>query len=361
MQHLITLVILLQLAGCALIPGMRGYFDKYERAYQEAQVLPPLKLPAGLHGEKVRNSLDIPPLGSEVIRIRDRDARQLVRPVALLSPGDRDRMRIQSLGARSWLISPQTPSQVWPKLHRFLADNAIAIEHQSPGEGALQTRWLQTSEDNPVTKILADAGVDPVGFHQLQFRVEQALRADFAEVHVRHIYAESPVSSSGSISWQPFSDEPAVEGSLLRLLGQFILSQVVVEEVSLLAQNIEAGPKVTISLAPSGDPLMQLVLDRERTMAMLRASLEKAQIPILEIDTEAMILRVRTDWDLLRKGQPGFWSGVLSGDGPEFRELELHLEHRDDRFYLQVRAKPPQEIAPELAQRILQLIWEFAS
>ena len=48
-------------------------------------------------------------------------------PGTIYAADNRGEIRIQRLGDRIWLVVPEPPTTVWPKIKQFLADNGVAV------------------------------------------------------------------------------------------------------------------------------------------------------------------------------------------------------------------------------------------
>jgi len=354
--------------GCTLIPGVRGPYQNAVTAYQRAQIVAPLRIPDNLAQDNLQDMLAIPDVFT-VRSLNNRGIEDLIKPTAMLSVEEQNRIRIQSLNTRSWLIAAETPSELWPKLRAFLDYHGIGVEFASPDRGGLQTVWIKArprepgEENSPpsIQRILAEAGVDPQGYSQLQFRVEQAVRQGYAEVHVRQAYASIPDAPQNVLVWQTRSDNREIEAALLRELASYVLANQNDNSVSLMAQSISASSKADIHWTPSGEPVMVLSLDHERVRATLRHSLDKAQIAVIDENETESVFRIEFDRKRMYESQPGFWGDLLSDKDAVPDIVELRLEKHDRKYRLLVRDGGSRPIAPLLAERILTMIREYAS
>ncbi len=53
-------------------------------------------------------------------------------PDAIYANDNRDEVRIQRLGERRWLVIPEAPTTVWPKLKQFLAEPGLPLAYYAP-------------------------------------------------------------------------------------------------------------------------------------------------------------------------------------------------------------------------------------
>ena len=69
------------------------------------------------------------------------------RPEAIYAREEAEGVKIQKLGDQRWLLIPQPPAVVWPKVKQFFADNGVAIELEQPQTGRIDTEWLTVSSN----------------------------------------------------------------------------------------------------------------------------------------------------------------------------------------------------------------------
>lgn len=338
--------------------------------YQQSVEPKPLVVPKDLDSDRIQDLLVIPDIKS--YRSNDNRAlKQLLKPTALLELTAKNQIRIQSLGKRSWLIVAQSPSQFWSKVRAFLTFHNMEIDFEAPDKGELQTLWIQaknrTNSNIPasIANVLFAAGVDSKGYNQLQFRVEQAVRQDYSEIHLRHVYSPQKQASKSSLSWQPRSDSHEVEVALLKALADYVIAAPSRDgSISLMAQRIDAEPKADIYWTDLGQPKMKLNLDRERVVATLNQSLKNAKITVLDKSTEKdemLFFRVEFNKETLMREQSGFWANLLSSKNQIPAIINLNLVEQNQGYHLSVNDDQNNPVLPVIAERILLMIREFAS
>jgi outer membrane protein assembly factor BamC len=292
------------------------------------------------------------------------------RPDAIYANDNRDEVRIQRLGERRWLVIPEAPTTVWPKVKQFLAENGVPITWESPAEGRLDTEWLQV--DGPsrdvIRQVMRDgkAGADMAGGKdRLRLRVEPGLRERTSEIHLRYENSGfADPSADQLIDLTPVASHSSdVEQEELTELGAYIAARVAEQTVSMVAQDIGAGVKSYMDIDPDGDPTLKLRLDRDRAWATDGQSLSRASIEITEADEQSGIYRIAVPEDLdVESKEPGFFGRLFSFGGDDLRNLELRLQSNNGSgFAVSALDDEGQPLDREFGQQLLVLIREYAS
>jgi outer membrane protein assembly factor BamC len=362
-------LLLVGATGCRWLGGDRVFPDR-SGEYIEVTENRPLVIPDGLDTRRVQDPYPIPPITD---RLRPEFyPRSPPRPDAIYANDNRDEVRIQRLGSRLWLVIPEPPTTVWPKVRQFLAENGIEVAWEAPGRGRMDTAWL-TIDDQPYRDVIRlamrdgkqqadmDGGVD-----RLRLRVEPGLRERTSEIHLR--YENSEFSAPGPEALIDLRGTAShlfsIERDVLNELGAYIAARVAEQTVSMVAQEIGSGVKSQLELDADGDPVLRLRLDFERAWATVNQSLSRADIDVSEVDERAGVLRVTVPEDLNMVGQSerGLFRRMFSWRKPDLRDLQLRLSPTDDGEYvLYALNHDGRALDREFGQQVLVLIREFAS
>lgn len=359
----------LLLSGCSWFSDDEGVFVDRSDDYLEAHENEPLVIPDGLDTARVQDPFPIPDITS---RLRPEYYPQRPpRPDAIYADDNRDEVRIQRLGERRWLVVPEPPTTVWPKVKQFLAENGVSVAWESPSHGRLDTQWLDVS-DQPYRDVVRQVIRDGKrlaelsgGQDRLRLRVEPGLRERTTEIHLRH--ENTAFSAVGPEQLVDLDETPShvpeIEQEALTELGAYIAARVAEQTVSMVAQDIGADVKSTLDIDSDGDPVLRLRLDRERAWATVGQALSRASIDVQSADESAGVYQIVVPEDLdVEAEEPGFFGRMFSFGGEDVRQLQLTLAPaRGGGFLVSALDEEGQPLDREYSQRVLVLIREYAS
>ena len=348
----------------------KGFFVDRGDDYLDVEENPALKVPEDLAANRVADPFPIPEI-AEPIRPEYFPDR-LPRPDAIYANDNRDEVRMQRLGDRQWLVIPEPPTTVWPKVKQFLAENGVEVAWEAPGSGRLDTEWLTVGNESyrDVIRLLlrdskAASGIAG-GHDRLRIRVEQGLRERTSEVHVRHENDE--FSQPGPEQLVDLNQEAShsiqAEQEMLNELGAYVAARVAEQTVSMVAQDIGSPVKSFLDRDAQGEPVLRLLLDGERAWATVGQSLARADIAVTQADEQARLYSIEIREDLeVHEEKKGFFRRMFSFGGVDQIALQLHLREAGDGSYLvEVLDEDAQHLRDrEFSQQVLVLVREYAS
>ena len=284
------------LTGCGMLPSMPfvGGDDKPKKTnYIDLRPQAPLEVPADLRQVSPSQVSAIPAIGVQRNASYYPDRPPL--PDAKYASDNRDEVRVQRLGSRSWLVIPESPTTAWPKMKQFFADNGIVLIDDRPDVGRLNTAWLEdtSSSARDIVRTLmqrarSEAGLES-GEDRFLLRVEQGMQPKSTEVHIRHDNDElNGVVAPDLLRVQEVnSDLVAAEKALLKEIGGYVAARVAESTVSKVALQIGSQPKSDMRRNSDGIPELSFFLDRGRALASLTQSLRNAGVLINSEDSDA--------------------------------------------------------------------------
>lgn len=362
------LLLLALTAGCSWMNDDKGIFVDKSDDYLLVRENKPLDIPPGLDPTRVQDPFPIPQITD---RLRpEYYPRRPPRPDAIYSNDNRDEVRIQRLGDRRWLVIPEPPTTVWPKVKQFLAENGVPLDWESPGDGRIDTQWLDVTAPSRdvIRQVIRDGkSADSLegGRDRLLLRVEPGLRERTSEVHVRYENTEFAAPSAADVvdlTSVP-SHSAQIEQEELTELGAYIAARVAEQTVSMVAQEIGAGVKSYLDIDTGGDPVLRLRLDRERAWATLGQSLSRANVEVTDANEDTGVYRIALPADLdVEAKKPGLLGRMFSFGGDDLRDLELKLlPGQDGGFVVSALDADGNALDREFSQQVLVLIREYAS
>ncbi|MEM7219465.1 MAG: outer membrane protein assembly factor BamC [Pseudomonadota bacterium] len=345
----------------------RGFIVKRSDDYLEAEESKRLEVPEGLSGVNVaRDPYAIPPIANTKGALYPERA---PRPAPLFGSGENDNVKIQKLGDRRWLVLPEPPPIVWPKVKQFLSENGIETAQEVPLAGRITTSWFDaggTDYRDVVRLAVQQAKRDAQasgGLERLSLTVEQGMRDNSTEVHLRHqndALAER-TAIRDLIGFR--SVIPEVEEAILREVGGYLASEVSTQAVSMVGQDIIGASKAQIDLDAEGQPVLLLDLDFDRAWATITQSMSNAEIEVTDRDRSEGLLYIELpERALTGEDNSGLFRRMF-GRGGNVLPLTVPLRAAADGGGYEVRVfdESGERIEPEFARNVLNLLRDFAN
>ncbi|MDQ2078308.1 outer membrane protein assembly factor BamC [Marinimicrobium sp. ABcell2] len=270
----------LTLTGCGVFFGDDGYFRNREDDYLKADSLAPLKVPPHLNSEAPGELYVVPPLTDDDLSfVEDTDRFRAPRPRALAFNAMEERVRIQRLGDDQWILVNVQPGQVWPQVSNFLSSNQLRVARTDINQGILETGWISFNED-------------PDEVHRFQLRIDRGVQPDSSEIHVVHM-GMSREEAAEATGWPSRSISREREHWLVEELAQNLASEQIaaVGGTSLVAQAIGGSAKSDLSMR-DGEPVLTLLLNRERALANLSHATQQQGFTTLDSKVSAGVIYV---------------------------------------------------------------------
>ncbi len=329
-------------AGCGWLFGPEGYFRDKEDDYLRAQVVAPIKVPAGMSAKPLEDMYAVPPgvtaSGSGATEF------EVPRPAAIVSDTQEKTVRIHKMGDQQWVLVDYAPSQVWPRLKQFLADNRIGLEREDAVNGTLETSWLVSDGDSARRE-------------RFRLRIEQGVQVDSAEVHVLE---QQSARGDEDYSWPAKSESESRERWMLDELANYLASSAGQPSVSLLAQGISTASKVSLVPGVEGYQVIRLELPYERAWASLGLALERGKFKVKDMDRSKGVYFVDYRPDLPEgQEEPGFFSRMLDWrDDDNSLEGAYRLDVKDHGNWVEIALKlnGDDELSHERNEDVLRLI-----
>ncbi len=359
--RLILVVSTLLSAGCGWMSDDKGFFVDRSQDFLKATERPPLVVPDGLSSVAIQDSMPIPTITSAQRRVNFEGGAP--RPDTLYARDESKGVRIQKLGDQRWLLVPQPPAVVWPKVKQFFAENGVAIAMEEPKNGRIDTEWLTVSDNQArdvVRLAIADgkkaAGLS-TGHDRVMVLIEPGIRDRSTEIHLRY---ENDSRTLPQETMPPKSDIPQVESQLLNELGGYIAANVADASISYAARNISTQSKAELQRDPADLPVLRLNLDFERAWVTVNQALHDAKLDVTDVDRSAGVFYVTvTDQMLNQEEKPSIWTRWFRRENK--RNVTLLMKPEKQGFEVEVFDENGKRTAADLAEQILIMVREFAT
>jgi outer membrane protein assembly factor BamC len=364
--RMLIVIVLTSLAGCRFMNDDKGFFVNREDDYLNMVERESLVVPNDLQSTKVADPYPIP-----------RAPRQLnpefypkgpPRPNAIFASDNRDEVRIQRLNDRTWLVVPEAPTTVWPKVKQFLAENGIRIASEMSEYGRIDTDWLELTAEayrDIIRTVIREAKAQDgflEGRDRLLIRVEPGLREGTSEVYVRHENDALGLPSVGVVDLNDIQSLiPAAEVDVLSEIGAYIAAKVSEQTISMVAQEITAQVRSSVERDETGTPVLELRLDYDRAWATVGQALTRAEVDVDDLDQIEGVYYVNIPDSALTGEEKNWLSGLLGRSGKGY-DLQLHFEEAGDKIYhVNVRNGEAEPVDREFGQEVLTMLREYSS
>lgn len=374
MQWCLVALLASLLNACGWLSDDKGLFVERRDDYLDAKEGTVVVVPEDLSKDALGDPFPIPPTPPQ----SDAEYFPFKPPLpdAIYGDDSRESVRIQRLGDRRWLVVPEAPATVWPKIKQFFTDNGVTIAAENPQSGRIDSQWLPLTESSYrdiIRTVLSDARgaatPDAPVPERILLRVEQGLQDRTSEVHLRHQRsADEQAPRPDQISAISSASADA-EQNMLAELGAFIAAKVAEQTVSMVGQSISTQPKSLMERAAGGVPALRLNLDFDRAWATVGQALNNADVAVEDSDEASASYRILVTEETFTGEQKGFLGRMFSF-GKNGQELLIRIlpitdgsvAAADSAYRVQVHpsTEDSEPVSRELAQDVLVLIREYA-
>ena len=371
-RFFLIIIMVLPAIGCSWFGREDGVIIDPDDDYLEAVQAPSLAVPEDIADLQNSDFIPIPGVPEQVNPRFYPDSPPL--PDAIYSNEKRDDVRMQKLGSRNWLVVPEPVTTSWPKLKQFFADNGVGLISDEPSLGRLDTQWLEINQQDTYRDVIREVlkenqaeGMLGEGRNQFLVKLEQGLRVDSTEIHIRHendLMSSSENQSAGAF-WQINSDSVDAERDVLNEIGAYIAAKVSEITVSKVALEIGSVQKSELLRDSKGYPTLRLKLDFQRAWATIGQALGNAEADIVELNREDREFVANLPLESLGMENSGqiFCRITFSCSG-RVTELPVLIQIRANGpgvFDVSVYGQDREQLDVEIAQQISVMLRDFAT
>jgi outer membrane protein assembly factor BamC len=364
----VVFALLSGLAACSAIRSMDQVVTDKRVEYKSARSLPPLEVPPDLAAPAEDTGMSVPessgPKGATYSGFREQHTGALA-PQAQTAPSQIGAIRVERDGALRWLLIPEPPAAVWPKVRDFLVKNGLSIKVEDPRLGIIETDWAENRADIPQGFIRSALG--KIGLEQVysaatrdkyRIRLEQGKTPDTTELYLTQRGMEE-VAQGDSTIWQARPNDPELEAEMLKRLMVYLG----VEEQkagSMLAAGQRPGQRAQLTHESGGRVFVTLDEDFSQAWRRTGLALDRASFTVEDRDRSRGLYYVR-----YREPGEGEKKGLLSklafwrhGAGPTPDEYLVRLTSDKETTHITVLDKNGKEDDSKTAERILSVLYD---
>lgn len=249
--------------------------------------------------------------------------------VALNALGD---MRVVRDGAKRWLLVPQTPEVLWPRLKAFWQERGFALTEENAATGVMETNFSENRARLPNDVVRNTLGRVLGNLYDTGERDSYRTRLERTpagtEIYIVHRGIEEvrvgEARDSGT-TWRARASEPELEAELLsRLLVTLGAAEqparAALAAVAPAVPPAPATPGTAAGAAPSGAAAvlsaqatsLRIAEPFDRAWRRLGVALDRSAFTVEDRDRSAGVYFVRyVDPRSAGKEEPGFWSRLF--------------------------------------------------
>ena len=219
----VALVLSLTVTSCNLIS------ESKKIDYKSAGKLPALDIPPDLITPATDERYLIPDLnttGSATYSAyhNERGGQPRTGSSSLLPVSNKD-IHIERAGSQRWLVVPQTPEAVWPKIKEFWQELGFLIKLEVPETGIMETDWAENRAKLPqdyirsILSTLLDSLYSTAERDKFRTRLERG-ETGTTEIYISHRGMDEVIEggSTQRTIWQPRPADPDLEAEMLSRL-----------------------------------------------------------------------------------------------------------------------------------------------
>ncbi len=240
-------------------------------------------------------------------------------------------VRVERNGNTRWIVTSQTPEQLWPQLRAFWQERGFELDRDEPEAGVMETRWAEDRSKLPQDFIRNTIGKVLNGLYDTglrdKFRTRVERTPQGTEVYISHRGMEEIVTGAmkDSTIWRQRPTDPALEGEMLSRLMVKLGSKEADARAAVASTGAASAPAATAAAQPTapararvlaGQPAASLQIDEafDRAWRRVGLSLDRSGFTVEDRDRASGVYFVRyADPKLAGQEEPNFFSKLFSG------------------------------------------------
>lgn len=288
--------------------------------------------------------------------------------VALTAQGD---VRVERAGQQRWLVVPQTPEQLWPRVKAFWEERGFSLDVAEPQLGVMETNWSENRGKLPNDAVRNTVGrllrnlYDTGERDRFRTRIERT--ATGSEIYITHRGAEEAWADQRqeTTSWRARPNDPQLEAEFLsRLmvaLGGGTAEQARTAVAAAAPGSAAAAGSPGQARITAGGTASSLVVEEpfDRAWRRVGLALDRGGFTVEDRDRAAGLYYVRyVDPKSVGKDEPGWWARLFGNkDNPgAAQRYRIAVKGSGDKTNVSVQKTTGEPELGENAQRIVSLL-----
>jgi outer membrane protein assembly factor BamC len=341
------------LAGCS----STGFFDSTSADYKSASKLPPLDIPPELTTparDERYEIQDISPTGTTTFSAYSAGGAPKAGVGGILP--NVDKLKLERSGTERWLVVPEPPEKIWPKVKEFWQESGFTIETERPETGVMETDWLEDRSKTRRGGFFASRERE-----KFRTRLERSAQPDTTEIYITHRGSvEVHVERDGTMMWQARPADPGLEAEFLRrMMVRFGMTEARAKGELAASRKDERAKIVSTQ---DGTSAIELSEPFDRAWRRVGLVLDRAGFTVEDRNRSSGYYFVRyVGSEADAKKDEGVLSGLAfwrSAPDPKAGQYRIFVNDRKDLSEIRVLNKEGNPDPSETARKILALLQE---
>ncbi len=359
-------VAVVALAGCSSVSS----FDSTKAEYKTATKLPPLDIPPELTTPARDERHDIPdisPTGTATFSAYSAERASAPKPGVTGILPIVDKVKLERSGSERWLVVPEPPEKVWPKVKEFWQEAGFLIKIERPEVGIMETDWAEDRSRIPEDGFRGLIGKLGEGMYssgqrdKFRTRLDRGSQPDTTEIYVSHrglveVYVNEP-RDANMTAWQARPSDPGLEAEFLRrMMMRFGVGEAQAKS-ELAAPKKEERAKIVGG--QGGPSAIELAEPFDRAWRRVGLVLDRAGFTVEDRNRSQGYYFVRYLNPEAEAQKDGFFSKLAfwrSTPDPKAEQYRVLVKDRNESSEIQVLNKEGGPDPSETARKILSLL-----
>ena len=312
-----VLALTLALSGCASIEGALGG-DKIDYRSMSTKTSP-LEVPPDLT-KLTRDSRYLPQGNVVSASTYGRGVTVPATAAAAVAPRTLDGMRIERAGNQRWLVTTQTPEQLWPQIRAFWQERGFTLGVDSPEAGVMETDWAENRAKLPKDAVRATLGRLVDGLYSTgerdRFRTRVERVSGGTEVYISHRGMQEVFVSKleDQTAWTQRPVDASLEAEMLSRLMVKLGAPVTVATAAVASATSQTAPAAAKARALATPPAtLQVDEPFDRAWRRVGVALDRSGFTVEDRDRNRGMYFVRyIDPKVAARDEPGFFAKLMN-------------------------------------------------